>query len=401
MRGHDTIFLSALGIVSALGRGKAEVATNLMSGRRQGLAPHTDLLVDGSPIMFGDVAGPLPEVPARLSVYASRNARLTIAAVEEIRAEIDDALTRYGRSRIAVVMGTSTSGIAEGEAAVRHAMRSGTLPPDFKIAKQELGSVSECLARYLEVTGPAYTISTACSSSAAALAAGRRLVRTGLADAVLAGGADSRCRLTVNGFYALSALSKGICNPFSRNRDGTTLGEGAAIFLMRRDEGEIALLGEGASTDAYSMTAPEPEGRGVVLAMHAALADAGLDPQEIDYIQLHGTGTPQNDAMESKAVLRLFGNRVPCSSSKGQVGHTLGTAGAIGAAHCWLAASDLNRDHVLPPHLWDGAAADGLLSTSLVHIGQAMADGRDHAFLCNAFAFGGSNVSLILGRVRR
>ncbi len=400
MTGRAPVFLSALGIVSALGRGKDEVRANLLAGRAPGVVRRHDLLACGQGVHVGAVQGALPLVPRRLAPWASRNTALVIAALEEIRPQLDAALVRYGPGRIAAVVGTSTSGLAEGERALEHALATGALPSDFDFRQQELGSTGEVVARYLDLHGPAYTVSTACSSSSHAIAAARRLLRAGLADAVVAGGADSLCRLTVNGFHALSALSAGPCNPFSRNRDGTMIGEGAAVFLVEREEAEIALYGVGASSEAYSMTAPEPEGQGVEEAVRRALADAGLAAAAIDYVQLHGTGTEQNDAVESKVVLRLFGERVPCSSSKPQIGHTLGAAGAMGVAHCWLAAGRSNSEGLLPPHLWDGAAAPGLLSTSLVTPGQRLDPAARRIFLSNAFGFGGSNVCLVVGRWR-
>lgn len=396
--GRHPIFLSDLGIISSLGRGKQAVLHALMQDGRTGISERSDLLVGGEMAYVGAVAGDLPTLPADLAAYDSRNAGLLIAAIEEIRESIDAALAQYGPARIAVVLGTSTSGIAEGEQAYFEALRSGAFPPGFDMRRQELGSPAEIAARYLKLEGPAFTVSTACSSSAQAIADGRRLLRAGLADAVLVGGVDSLCQLTVNGFRALSALSAGHCNPYSRNRDGTMIGEGAAVFLMQSEESEIALLGAGASCDAHSMTAPDPEARGVILAMRSALADAGLTPEEIDFVELHGTGTEQNDAMESKAVLGVFGERVPCSSSKGRIGHTLGAAGAMGAAHCWLTASSLNSAGQLPVHVWDGEADDGLLHRSLVGPGEFFANSARRALLCNALAFGGNNVSLVISR---
>jgi 3-oxoacyl-[acyl-carrier-protein] synthase-1 len=395
------VFLSALGILSALGRGKEEVRDNLFAGRRPGVVSRRDLLVDGASVFVGQVDCLLPAAPVSLSRYACRNFGLSIAAVDEIRAEIDDAVSRYGPGRIGVVMATCTSGIAEGETAIGEAMIDGALPQGFDVRVQEMGSTSEAVACYLELEGPAISVSTACSSGAHALAMGRRLIRTGLADAVVAGGADSLSRLTVNGFQALSGQSAGICNPFSRNRDGTMMGEGAAVFLMEKDESEIAFLGTGASTDAYSMTAPEPEGKEVETAIRRALNDTDLAPDAIDYVHLHGTGTLQNDAMESKVITRVFGSEVPCSSSKGQIGHTLGTAGAMGAAHCWLAAHSDNKDRFLPPHLWDGEADTDMISDNLVSVGERLDGAARGIFLSNAIAFGGNNATLILGSVTR
>jgi 3-oxoacyl-[acyl-carrier-protein] synthase I len=392
------VYLHSLGIINALGQGKQEVLSNLMAGSAPGVVLRENFRVNGEPLPFGEVKADFPPIAPSLSIYGSRNVDLTIAAANEIRADIDEAIDRFGSARVAVVMGTSTSGIAEGEVAVAKSMKNGTLPPDFDIRKQELGSVAEVLARHLGAFGPAYTITTACSSSAQALAVGRRLLMTGLADVVVAGGADSLCQLTVNGFYALSALSAGVCNPFSRNRDGTMMGEGAAVFLMQREESEIALLGAGASSDAHSITAPEPEGAGLILAIDAALDDADISSDEIKYIHLHGTGTQQNDEMESKAIKKIFGGDVPCSSSKAQIGHTLGASGAMGAAHCWLTLSALNEDSFLPPHVWDGEADEGLLSECLVTHGQQLSFPGATRFLCNSTAFGGNNVSLVIAR---
>ena len=395
----DTVtYLPALGIVSALGQGKNDVRRNLFAGDRPGVISRNDMLVDGTPVFVGEVPGALPEIPEELSVYASRNVAMTIAAADEIRADIEDAIARYGRDRVAVVIGTSTSGISEGERAIEYARAEGKLPTGFDMRKQELGSAGEALARYLNVEGPALSVSTACSSGAHALAMGRRLIQSGIVDAVVAGGADSLCRLTVNGFHALSAYATGICNPFSRNRDGTMIGEGAALFLMESRESEVALYGTGASTDAHSMTAPEPSGTGLEHAIRQALGDAGLTTAQVDYVHLHGTGTLHNDPVESDVVSRLFGIDIPSSSSKGQLGHTLGAAGAMGAAHCWLSAHSSNPDRYLPPHIWDGAAEPGMLSEALVPVGMKLGAHAKGMFLSNAIAFGGNNVALVLGR---
>lgn len=393
------VYLHALGVACAVGRGKAHVAAGLFQGGQGGMVPRSDLMISNLPIPAGVVSGDLPDLPQALDCFSSRNSRLMTLVIQEIQAEIDAAVAEVGSDRVAVVLGSSTSGIAEGEAAVAHLLRQGELPPAYDIRRQEMGSVAEVVARQLGLAGPAYTISTACSSGAQALAAGRRLLLTGLADVVLAGGVDTLCRLTMNGFDALSVLSRRICNPFSRNRDGTSLGEGAALFLMRREPAAMALLGTGSTSDAYSMTAPDPDGRGIAAAMEQALRQAGLDAAAVDYVHLHGTGTLQNDHMESRAMQRIFPQGVPCSSSKPQLGHTLGAAGALGAAAGWLTLSDENVDGLLPPHLWDGDADPGLLSTTLVRRGETLRRKGQGVVMVNACAFGGNNISLVLGRL--
>jgi 3-oxoacyl-[acyl-carrier-protein] synthase-1 len=226
------------------------------------------------------------------------------------------------------------------------------------------------------------------------------LIRAGFADAALVGGADALCKTTVGGFAALDAVAPERCNPFSVNRAGINVGEAAAAFLLTQDETAVRLAGIGESSDAHHVTAPHPEGRGALAAMRAALDDAGLDPSEISYLNLHGTGTPLNDAIEGKAVHALFGSSIACSSTKSMTGHTLGAAGACEVGFVWLT---LNPDHNpqgrLPPHLWDGAADPAIPALALVEPDARLPDPSARAaMLSSSFAFGGSNVALVLSR---
>ena len=281
----------------------------------------------------------------------------------------------------------------------------GALPADYCYAQQEIAAPAIFLAEWLGLSGPAYCLSTACTSSARALLSAQRLLQQGVCDAVLCGGVDSLCRLTLNGFTALEAVAAERCNPFSLNRRGINIGEAAALFVMTRAplsqaaagaEPPIALLGGGASSDAHHISAPHPEGLGAQQAMRKALAAAGVAAEEIDYLNLHGTATQHNDAMESLAMQAVFPHGVPCSSTKPLSGHTLGAAGAREAAFCWLTLSAYNRDQRLPPHLWDGQADPQLPRLQLVEV-HAAAARRPHRLMSNSFAFGGSNLSLILG----
>ncbi len=393
-------YLNALGIVTPLGRGRREVYRSLVAGSTHGVRRLEGMVADGQALPFAAVDAPLPPVPETLARFASRNVALSLAAIDEIRPDIDAAIDRYGAERVAVVAASSTSGIESGEQAMGHRQAHGEFPKDFDFLQQEIGSVAETLARYLGCTAPAWTVNTACSSGAKAFASARRLLDRNLADAVVVGGADSFCRLTLAGFHALQALTTTACLPFSRHRDGTMLGEGAAFFLATRDAGAVELAGVGETSDAYHPTAPDPEGTGARLAMQAALHQAGLGPQDICYINLHGTATRQNDAMESRAVKDLFGEAVPASSSKAQIGHTLGAAGAIETAFCWLALTAQDSDCRVPPHVWDGAAEPDLLGPSLADGGETLpADGPAWC-MSNSYAFGGSNASVIVGRAR-
>jgi 3-oxoacyl-[acyl-carrier-protein] synthase-1 len=380
-------------MVCALGDCKADILAGWLAGHSAQPVPPSWL--DSAIPAFG-VLAELPAIPSSLNQYACRNNRLLLSALTQIESSVGTAIARYGADRVGVVIGTSTSGIAEGEAALQVLRSSGSMPTSYHYKQQELGGAAEFLAAYLAIRGPAYTVSTTCSSSANALASARRLLRLGICDAVLVGGADSLCRTTLEGFSALGALSKTTCNPFSKNRDGTTIGEGAALFLMTREPGEIALLGVGASADAYHISAPRPDGSCAYLAMQAALDDARLKPEQIDYINLHGTATWQNDAMENRAVGQLFGRDTLCSSSKPSTGHCLGAAGALEAGLCWLLLSDLHHDNRLPPHLWDGEADPDMVRLNLVGLENQRPKPLQYC-LSNSFSFGGNNVSLLIG----
>lgn len=382
--------IAGMGIATPLGVGKRQVSEALFTGTRAGLGcemtVHPDRLVR------------VGRVDAALPAAATRNDGLMRLVLDQIGSEIAEARRRFGAHRVAVILGTSTSGIAEGEAAFDAMKKSGAWPADFHYRQQELGQLAEEAASYLGLTGPSYTIATACSSSAKVFASARRLIAAGLCDAAVVGGADTLCATTVNGFASLDAMSRGLCQPFSRNRDGINIGEGAAAFLITPEASDITCLGFGESSDAHHLSAPDPSGSGAAAAMNEALADAGIAAEDMAYVNLHGTGTPLNDAMEAIAVESVFGSHTFCSSTKAMTGHMLGAAGACEAAFLYLA---LHHDYGagrLPPHLWDGDADPAIPSLNLVTSGTRLDGEPRRAMLSNSFAFGGSNMALILGQ---
>ncbi|WP_373976321.1 beta-ketoacyl-[acyl-carrier-protein] synthase family protein [Chitinibacter sp. SCUT-21] len=390
-------YLNHLGLISPLGIGHNDTIAALLAGTR-GLIPACADLID-RPSWIGQVPGKLPALPAELARYHSRNNQLLYAAAMQIDAPIRQAIAQYGAARVAIVLGTSTSGIAESEQAMRE-LEQGRLPQDgYSYQRHEMGDPARFLADLYAITGPAYVISTACSSSARALITARRLLKMNLADVVLCGGVDSLCRLTLNGFAALESVSAQPCNPFRAQRDGINIGEAAALFIMSRDVGPVALVGCGASSDAHHISAPHPQGHGAAAAMQAALLDAALKPDDIDYLNLHGTATPLNDAMESQAVSDTFGQYLPPSSStKSLTGHTLGAAGALEAAFCWLLLQDqFNPKHYLPPQIGDGDFDPNLPALNWPQAGKSY---PLKTAMSNSFAFGGNNVSLIFQRVQ-
>ena len=398
-----TMYLQALGLNCALGHDKASVARGLFAGDCSGMQPVSDWVPEQT-LLCGQVQAALPEIEEHLQVHATRNNQLLMAAALQIIDDIELVIERYGRQRIAVIIGTSTSGIHEaGQHIAERARNNAVFPAEYNYHQQELADPAVFLSSWLQLSGPSYSISTACTSGARALISAQRMLQAGLCDAVLCGGVDSLCRLTLNGFSSLEAISAELCNPFSANRHGINIGEGAALFLMTRealsaDNHSPVLAGVGASSDAYHISAPQPQGLGASQAMVSALADAQLPASAISYINLHGTATQHNDAMESQAVYRVFADSVPCSSTKPMTGHTLGAAGALEAAFCWLSLHPAyNPQALLPAHVWDGCADETLAAIQLCDRQQFLSTAAPRWLMSNSFAFGGNNTSLILG----
>lgn len=381
------LYLNDVGLLCAAGNSKSEILTRLLLGDRSGLIATDEF---GFPAIVGQVIADLPEIESPF--YACRNNQLLLAALSQIRPTVDSMIAKFGCDRVGVVLGTSTSGVRNTELALANA-----LPKPFHYKQQQMGAGADFLAGYLGLTAPAYTISTACSSSGKAFASARRLINLGLCDAVIVGGADSLCSLTLHGFAALESLSTGYCKPFGFHRNGINIGEAASLFVLSKEPAAVELLGIGASSDAYHFSAPDPSGSAVITAMQLALNDAGKQASDIDYLNLHGTATVLNDAMESKAVNALFGSRVAASSSKGMTGHTLGAAAALELGFCWLLLTD-NEHGALIPNINDDELDSELPPLNLVAKGTTL--GRSIT-VCqsNSFAFGGNNVSIVIGGV--
>lgn len=388
--------LAKMGLVTALGATPERNWHGITSGDVSRLSIRDNWVV-GEERLFGVVTDVLPSIPEAHTRFDCRTNQLALAAYEQIRQEVEAVVRRVGAHRVGVVVGSSTVGVAETEKFLRICSQGGGPSRQINGALLEYGVLCGFLQEASGVTGPCYTLSTACSSGAKALGAARRLLELGVCDAVISGAADSLCGLTGNGFHSLQALSNRMLNPMSRNRDGLILGEAAALFLVTRESGGIQLAGVGESSDAHHISSPLPDGGGAYRAMQSCLEDSGLETQDVSYLNLHGTGTLQNDSMESAAVHRLFGDEVPCSSTKPLVGHTLGAAGAVEAAFCWLILK--NRDYHelnLLPHVYDGATDPALAPLTFVDGIQKATITTRAAVMSNSFGFGGSNCSVLL-----
>jgi 3-oxoacyl-[acyl-carrier-protein] synthase-1 len=390
--------ISAATMTSCLGRGVASARSALASGA-SGLAPcrfetaRLDTFV-------GEIAGvDETRLPAPLAAFDCRNNRAAeLGLVQDgFEEAVRSAASRHGADRIGVFIGTSTAGILQTEIAYRRRdPRDGALPADFDYRRtHNTFSVAEYVRARLGLGGPCAAISTACSSSAKAFASAARMMEAGAIDAAVVGGVDTLCLTTLYGFSSLELLSRLPCRPYDAERDGISIGEAAAFFLLERAPQDGAsdgvwLLGAGESSDAWHMSAPHPEGRGALAAMRSALAAAGLAPGAIDYVNLHGTGTRSNDAAEDKAMTALFGTSVPCNSTKGMTGHALGAAGAVEAMVSLLAI----RDGRVPPGAGTRRVDPQLHARYDIEGGPR----RVERVMSNSFGFGGSNCSLVFGR---
>lgn len=381
--------ITAMALCNGAGDCTASVLRSLRAGR-SGLGPCPEWL--GIEATVGALSSPLPPLPAALAAYDTRQTRIAGLALAELRGPLARACARWGADRIAVVLGTSTGGIGASEGAYAHAhAHAGALPPGFTVeTSHALDAILHVVRELGGLRGPAVVLSTACSSSAKVFGSAQRLLQLGVCDAALVGGVDSLCALTIRGFAGLEVLSDRPCRPFSRERAGINIGEGAALLLLERSgEGPARLLAVGESSDAYHMTSPHPEGLGARLAMERALALAGVPAAAVDQINAHGTGTRQNDAMESAAIRAVFGPGVPVVATKGYTGHMLGAAGATEVAFV--------VDAIAGAYLPAGVGADPVDASLGVDVVTARRERPTRAAISNSFAFGGSNVSVLVG----
>ncbi len=396
----EPLNISAYTLTTALGSG---IDANLQALRsnRSGLTPCNVLGISDLNTWVGEVKGLTGlTIDGSLSDYNCRNNVLADFCLTQdgFSDSVARLIKKYGATRIGVFIGTSTSGIRQTEEA--YSERAGLnddqaeLPDWYKYANtHNLYSSAEFVRLRYGLQGPCLTISTACSSSAKVFASAQRAISSGLCDAALVGGVDSLCFTTLYGFNSLQVVSEEICRPSDVTRSGISIGEAAGFALLEKAgaaTGEVDLIGCGESADAHHMSTPHPEGKGAEIAMRNALLQADIAPSDVDYINLHGTGTIANDLAESLAVNTLFGTNTACSSTKGWTGHTLGAAGIVEAIFSIFSIGNgylpksLNTLDVDP-----SIAARILLESESKNVQKV---------LSNSIGFGGSNCSLLFGK---
>ncbi|BAO44044.1 beta-ketoacyl-[acyl-carrier-protein] synthase family protein [Thiolapillus brandeum] len=385
--------LTAYTLTSALGQGLQAQMEALYSGR-SGLRP-----CDLEDVDLSTWIGRVPEVeevslPEALQEYHCRNHQLAWLGLnqDDFPVAVAEAAEKYGAHRVGVFMGTSTSGVQQMERAYEESVDGQHLANFNYRTTQNIFSLGDFVSRSLGLNGPVQVISTACSSSAKVFAAAYRHMQAGFCDCAVVGGVDSLCKMTLYGFNALQLVSSQPCRPADAERDGLSIGEAAGFALLEWQKPQhrgVSLIGYGESADAYHMSSPHPDGLGAAMSMGQALASAGLKKSDIHYVNLHGTATPANDLSEDKAMMRLFGDELPCSSTKGFTGHTLGAAGIVEA----LFSAQVLQHQYLPPSAQTRSVDPRINSNILL-------DGRERQVrrvMSNSFGFGGSNISLVFG----
>jgi 3-oxoacyl-[acyl-carrier-protein] synthase-1 len=390
--------ITACSVFSACGPGTQSLYQALLDGQHRLQSPR--LFDVDFPAWCGEISNDsLPELTPSLQTFSTRNARIALAAINHptdgLRSALEQAIERYGARRVGIVLGTSTSGIYETENAYASLEEQARVPDSFSLPnKHSWVATARFLQAELGLEGPCYVISTACSSSSKSLASAQRLIATGVCDAVLTGGVDSLCRLTMYGFKSLDIMSEQPCTPLDKDRSGISLGEGAGLLLVEKPHAMFSdcvhLLGCGESSDAHHMTAPHPEGKGAVIAMREALTQAGINANDIDYVNLHATGTVLNDSAEMLAMDQVFNSELHCSGTKGLTGHTLGAAGGIETIITWLSLKQGFRPGTCNLKQVDAAFHCNVNRDSETDVPVAFT-------MNNNFGFGGNNTSVVLG----
>ncbi len=383
--------ITGIAICNSTGSNCQKVRQSLFEGR-SGLGPSP------IPLPFESVVGAVdferPTLPPELEAWTTRTTQIASLLLSELGAKLDQLRSRWRPERIAVLLGTSTGGADTTENAYRTFLSSGSFPAEYDLFRQHtFGSILHVVSSLSGAIGPAWMVSTACTSSAKPLASARRLIAAGIIDAAIVGGIDTLCSMTLHGFRSLDALSKGACRPFSAERDGLNVGEGGAFLLIEKSGEPIAMLeGVGESSDAYHISAPHPEGLGARLAMERALEEAGCSAESVDHVNAHGTGTRLNDLAESAAIEAILGLEVPVVSTKSYTGHLLGAAGATEAV---LSVMSIMEGWI-PASLRAGPIDEKIA----IRVNETRLDGRVDRVLSNSFAFGGNNISVVIGAPR-
>lgn len=372
---QNKVFITAYDAICNLGNGIDEIFQNAINPEKTFFTPD-DSIIKGESFYFGKINCNLPEISDEN--FNTRCNRLLLYLINRMSEKFENLLKKYPSNKIGVITATTNSGIEEYEKSnnYRHF---------------EIGSPAVFIKNKLKLNSFYESVSTACSSGIKAFSTAEKLLNTGICDAVVVAGVDSLAKLPIFGFHSLEVLSKGRTNPFSKNRNGITIGEAAAIFIVEKNCSGILIKGIGETSDAYHAATPDPKGYEASKAVKMALAQANLPPDAIDYVNLHGTGTKSNDLMEANAMYNIFGCCTEMTSTKPLTGHCLGAAASLETALC----CEMIKNNKILPHIYDGEYDYELPDINLI---TKPTEKYLNNILCNAFGFGGTNAVIILGR---
>ncbi|HVT03252.1 MAG TPA: beta-ketoacyl-[acyl-carrier-protein] synthase family protein [Thermoanaerobaculia bacterium] len=405
MRRVDTkvrLAVTGMGVICSIGKNQKEVWASI-EGCKDGIGPLSKFPGETFPTdIAAEVAQELPLefLSKGEKKRLSRTDLMAVVAVDEAIKQANESGSAFQRDRAIVCTGSSTGGLLEGESYYFKRMVRGRLKTAASsVLQQPTSGPSDALARIFELEGGVFSNATACASAGAAIGMAADYLRSGHADVALAGGSDALCRLTYSGFNVLQAVDSNPCSPFDASRKGITLGEGAAYLVIERWDDAVGrgagilaeLCGYGASCDAHHPTAPAEDGRGAFAAMTRAMMESEVTPDQVQYVNAHGTGTLLNDSAETRAILATLGDGVPVSSTKSYFGHTLGASGALESVITILAL----QHQVAPPTLRLRAAAEDCTLDYIPHTPRKL---EMQNAISNTFGFGGSNVSLLFRR---
>ena len=396
----NPIYISGLGVISAIGRNVAENLHALETGEAGMQAIRYLETAHRSTFPLAEVKASNEELAAMTGVASKNVSRTALLSFIAAKEALESANLKISNLRLGMVSANTVGGMDKTEEFYRSFLKDPRKGRLRDVVLHECGSITEWVADRLGISDHITTIDTACSSSANAIFFAARLIRHGFLDAAVAGGTDSLTRFTLNGFNTLMILDRESCTPFDEDRRGLNLGEGAGYVLLVSQRVAASLktapiarlAGFCNRNDAYHQTASSPDGRGSFMAMQGALESSGLQPSDIDYINLHGTGTPNNDLAEGLAIKRLFDpSYPPMSSTKSFTGHTLGASGGIEAV---FSALSVQKDLIYPNLRWRTAMKELPFTpeTSLIK------DRPIRHVLSNSFGFGGNCSSLIFSK---
>lgn len=386
------------GVINSISKNKEELYNNYFLNTPNGLKENGDYAYNNDKkFTLGKIENEFFDFELE-NPYNNKINKMALHSVNQLKPIIDEAKKIYGKNRIGVIVGTCENGSDE----TKDFILNGSVIDEKRILiMQSLNICCDFIQKYFDVKGISWTVSTACTSSANAIISADELIKSGIIDVAIVGGADVVTDTVVYGFDSLDIVDYNKINSFSKNRHGINLGEGAAFFILAKEnfintKDAIILKGYESNSDSHHITSPDTEAKSTSECINKALKKSNLKINDIDYINLHGTGTILNDIMESETINKTGAENIYCSSSKTAFGHTIGAAGAMELGVCYLTLSSFNKEKIIPRHLYDGEYDNNLKKINLAT--EKIYAEKLNNCMSVSFGFGGSNTCIIIGK---